>query len=65
MGLFAHFGFGALVGLGLSPSLAVLADIAAAAVLYGILVLALRMVTREDLLLMPKGEKIARWLRIR
>ena len=64
MGLFAHFGFGALVGLGLSPSLAVLADIAAA-VLYGILVLALRMVTREDLLLMPKGEKIARWLRIR
>jgi len=31
---------------------------------YGILVIALRAITREDLSLMPKGEKIARILHL-
>ncbi len=39
--------------------------IAAAAVVYLILVLALRIITREDCALLPKGDKIAKLLRIR
>ena len=34
-------------------------------VVYGILVLVLRIVSRDDLSLMPKGDKIAKLLRIR
>ena len=39
--------------------------IGAAVVVYGVLVIALRIITREDLKLIPKGEKIARILHIR
>ncbi|MFR8333839.1 MAG: hypothetical protein ACLU9S_16950 [Oscillospiraceae bacterium] len=39
--------------------------ILAAVVVYAILVLALRVISREDLELMPKGEKIAKILHIR
>lgn len=42
----------------------VLAAIAVAAAVYLVLIVALRAVTREDLLLIPKGEKIANMLRI-
>lgn len=41
------------------------AAIAVAVVVYAVLVLALRIVTRDDLALLPKGEKLARILRVR
>ncbi len=46
-------------------SLATLCAIGIAVVVYFILVLALRMITAEDLKMIPKGEKLARILRIR
>ena len=45
--------------------IAALAAILLAVIVYGVLALALRMVTREDLALLPKGEKIAKILHIR
>ena len=47
-----------------AAGIATLGAIAAAALVYLILVLALRIITREDLKLIPKGEKIARLLRL-
>ena len=41
------------------------AAIAVAVIVYAVLVLALRIVTRDDLALLPKGEKLARILRVR
>ena len=41
------------------------AAIAVAVVVYAVLVLALRIVTRDDLALLPKGEKLARVLHVR
>ncbi len=43
---------------------ATLSAILVAVVIYGVLVIALRALTREDLSLMPKGEKIARLLHL-
>ncbi len=43
----------------------VAAAIAAAVVVYGVLVMALRCIRREDLELLPKGDKLARFLRMR
>ena len=43
---------------------AVLPAIAVAVVVYGVLVLALGAVTRQDVLDLPKGEKIARMLHL-
>ena len=40
------------------------AAIAVAVVVYAVLVLALRIVTRDDLALLPKGEKIAKMLKL-
>ena len=60
-GLCARF----LSGGYLQESLATLAAIGAAVVVYFILVLALRLITREDLKMVPKGDKIAALLRIR
>ena len=66
MGLAAHYSFFAMTEmLHLSAKLAVLAAILLAALLYGVLALVLRMITKEDLTLMPKGEKIAKILHIR
>lgn len=48
-----------------SNTLVCLGSIALACVVYAIMVLALRIITREDCMLLPKGEKIARFLRIR
>ena len=45
-------------------ALATLAAIAVAVAVYGVLVVALRCLSREDLALMPKGDKIARLLHI-
>lgn len=65
MALAARGSFGALVDGGLSPGLAVVPAILLAAAVYGVLAILLRMVTREELALFPKGEKIAEWLHIR
>lgn len=43
---------------------ATLLAILAAVVIYGVLVIALRAITKDDLMLMPKGEKIARMLHL-
>ena len=48
-----------------SWKLACLASLAFAVVLYAVLVVALRCLTYEDCMLLPKGEKIAKILRIR
>ena len=45
-------------------AIATLGAIGVAAVVYGVLIVALRAITREDLSLMPKGDKIARLLRL-
>lgn len=50
--------------LGLSNRIATLGAIVIAVVVYVILVLALRVISKEDLALMPKGDKIARILHI-
>ena len=47
-----------------SNTIATLGSIAIAVVIYGVLVVALRCISREDLSLMPKGDKIARLLRL-
>lgn len=60
-GLFARF----LSGSFLKDAMATGGAILAAVVVYAILVLALRVISREDLELMPKGEKIAKILHIR
>ena len=49
----------------LGNTLATLGAIALAAVVYGVLVLALRIITREDLEMLPKGDKLAKILRVR
>ena len=45
-------------------TIAALAAIVVAVAVYGVLVVALRCLSREDLSLMPKGDKIARLLHI-
>ena len=45
-------------------ALCTLGAIGVAAAVYGVLVVALGAITREDLSLMPKGDKIARLLRL-
>ena len=54
-----------LLSAPLGNSLATLGAIALAAVVYGVLVLLLRIITREDLEMLPKGEKLAKILHIR
>ena len=49
----------------LGNSLATLGAIVLAAAVYGVLVLALRIITKEDLEMLPKGEKLAKILRVR
>lgn len=48
----------------LGNAVATLAAIVVAVVIYGVLVIVLRAITKEDLSLMPKGEKIARILHL-
>ncbi|MDR3206867.1 MAG: polysaccharide biosynthesis protein [Oscillospiraceae bacterium] len=51
-------------GLGFGNSIAVLLTIGVAFVVYLILILALRALPKEDLLLIPKGEKLAKLLKL-
>lgn len=61
----AAWAINGLLALYVSPKIAVLGAIAAAMVIYLILIILLRAVTKEDLMMLPKGEKIANLLRIR
>ncbi len=64
MGGAAWGSYGLLVKVGLTSSLSTLGAIALAGVVYLILVVVLRAISKEDLALMPKGDKIARILHI-
>ena len=63
MGAVAYMANGFLSAY-VSGSLACLAAICVAAVVYFVLVFALRVITYEDCMLLPGGEKIARILRV-
>ena len=65
MALGAYVCYDALHSLLSSNTLACLGGIAAAVIVYAVLVVALRIVTYDDCMLLPKGEKIAKILRIR
>lgn len=64
MGVAAFGSYRLLMGFFASYALCGLAAIAVAVVVYFILVILLKALTREDCLLLPKGEKIANILRI-
>ena len=49
----------------LGNTLGTLGAIALAAAVYGVLVLLLRIITREDLEMLPRGEKLAKFLHVR
>lgn len=64
MGGVAFVSYRFLLGYFASYALCGLASIAVAVVVYFVLVILLKALTREDCLLLPKGEKIAKILRI-
>ena len=65
MALAARAVYGLLTGvLGFGSSLATLGGILVGVVVYLVLVLALRVISKDDLSLMPKGDKIAKILHI-
>lgn len=64
MGAVAYMVNGFLSGI-LGSSLACIAAIGAAGVVYVILVIAFRVITYDDCMLLPAGEKIAKVLRVR
>jgi len=64
MGAGAWAVYGLLYKLLERNTIAVLGAIVVAVVIYAVLVVALRCISREDLALMPKGEKIARILKL-
>ena len=63
MGAAAKLSYQLLAGL-FGNAISVFGSICVAVVIYGICVLLFRVITREDLILLPKGEKIAKILRI-
>ena len=63
MGVATYLCYAALAGL-LGAKLACVAAICVAVAVYGIMVVVLRIVTWDDCMLLPKGEKIAKLLRI-
>ncbi len=65
MGVGAWATYGLLSGpIGLGNSVSTMGAIAVGGVVYVVLVLALRAISKDELALMPKGDKIARILRI-
>jgi len=64
MGIVTKVSFAALIGT-LGNSLATLVSIGIAVIVYGVLVLVLRVITREDLEMIPHGKKIAKILKMR
>ena len=65
MGGAAWGSYGLLYKLTSSNSISTLAAVLIAVAVYAVLIVALRVLTRDDLALMPKGDKIAQLLRIR
>ena len=63
MGVFAHFTYPALAGI-LGARLGVAVDICLCALVYFGAMLVLRGFVKEDILMLPKGQKIARLLRL-
>lgn len=61
---FAAFSVNGLLSHVISPKISCIVAIMAAVLVYAILVLALRIITYEDCMLLPKGEKFAKILRI-
>lgn len=64
MGIVAYFGYELLSRVIASVAVACLGAIAAAAIVYLLLVILLKAITYDDCLLLPKGEKIAKFLKI-
>ena len=64
MGIVAYFGYDLLSRVIASVAVACLGAIAAAAIVYLLLVILLKAITYDDCLLLPKGEKIAKFLKI-
>lgn len=64
MGAAAWAVYGLVFKLTQSNSLGVLGAIGVAVVVYGVLIVTLKAISRQDLSLMPKGEKIAKLLRL-
>ena len=64
MGVSAYMAYD-VVSVRLSNAISCLAAIAAAGVVYLVFVLVLRIITRDDCDLLPKGETIARLLRVK
>lgn len=64
-GLMSRFFLASLGGGTMAYAVCLAAAIIAAVIVYFVLIIALRAVTREDVLLLPKGEKIAGLLHIR
>ena len=65
MGAAAWASYGLLTNfLRMGNSLATVGAIGVGGVVYLVLILSLRVISKEDLALMPKGDKIARILRI-
>lgn len=65
MGLFAYGSWRGLVALGMTSKLILCAvPVLVGVVVYGVMAIALKAITREDCLLLPKGEKIAKFLHL-
>lgn len=56
---------GAMVISGLGNAIATMGAIGIGVIIYGVLIVSLKAISKEDLALMPKGEKIAQILRLR
>ena len=64
MGVFAYLMYPPVSGV-IGSKLGVLAVIALSAVLYLLMLIATRALPKEDILMLPKGEKIAKILRVK
>ena len=65
MGAFAYGSYRLLLSLGITSRLALCAlPVAVGAVVYVVCVITLKVLRREDCLLLPKGEKIAKFLKL-
>ena len=65
MGVAAWAVWSLLHGLSGSTAIPFLAAVCAGVVVYAVMIIATRAITLEDMKLIPKGEKLAKWLRIR
>ncbi len=64
MGIFAHLIFDPLYGM-FGNTVAVLSTVALSAILYALLLIVTKALPKEDVLMLPKGEKIAAFLKMK